>query len=373
MKRRSSPYRHRRPLVIGASGFIGHWVARALRAQGAHVMCVVRSAEAAERLTREQVATVVVRRDLRDLDALGAWLPALRPSMVFNLAGYGVDRAERDADEADLLNHRFVEALAHAVAEAPHDDWAGVKLVHVGSALEYGTTGGVLDEASPCTPTTLYGRTKLAGTLALQRVARARGLEACTARLFTVFGPGEHAGRLLPSLLDAADGGAAVPLSAGMQRRDFAYVEDVAEGLLRLAVSDVHPGDIVNVATGAMHTVRHFAECAGDVLGIPRERLQFGAVETRPEEMAHEGVSVQQLRTLTRWVPDDDLASGIARTVVRLAEARAAGATTVPAAPSTGVPAGGAGAGRTASAGTATPTTARPASVRGKRRGPPAA
>ena len=241
--------------------------------------------------------------------------------MVFNLAGYGVDRGERDAETAEVMNHRLVEALAHVASAMPHDSWGGVRLIHVGSALEYGTTGGLLDEDSPCAPTTLYGRSKLAGTQALQRVARERSLEACTARLFTVYGPGEHAGRLLPTLLAAADASDVVPLSAGTQRRDFAYVEDVVEGLLRLAVSDVRPGDIVNLATGALHPVRAFVETAADVLGIPRARLGFGVVASRAEEMEHEGVSVSRLRALTRWSPDDDVASGVARTMARATEA----------------------------------------------------
>lgn len=317
-----SPFLYTRTLVLGATGFVGHWVARALRAQGAHLMCAVRTVEGAERLAREQLGTVVVRRNFGDLDALASWIPALRPSIIFNLAGYGVDRSERDEAEGDLMNHRFVEALGRIVAAMPHDEWNGVRLVHVGSALEYGTTGGVLRESSACAPTTMYGRSKLAGTLALQRLAVERGVEACTARLFTVFGPGEHDGRLLPTLLSAAASGAPVVLSAGTQRRDFAYVEDVAEGLLRLAVSDVNPGEIVNLATGAMHSVRAFAETAAGVVGIPRERLQFGAVPARADEMSHEGVSVQRLRALTQWLPDDDIAGGVARTVARLTEAR---------------------------------------------------
>lgn len=317
-----SPFLYTRTLVLGATGFVGHWVARALRAQGAHLMCAVRTVEGAERLAREQLGTVVVRRDFGDLDALASWIPALRPSIIFNLAGYGVDRSERDEAEGDVMNHRFVEALGRIVAAMPHDEWNGVRLVHVGSALEYGSTGGVLRETSACAPTTAYGRSKLAGTLALQRVAVERGVEACTARLFTVFGPGEHDGRLLPTLLSAAASGAPVVLSAGAQRRDFAYVEDVAEGLLRLAVSDVNPGEIVNLATGAMHSVRGFAETAAGVVGIPRERLQFGAVPPRAGEMSHEGVSVQRLRALTQWLPDDDIAGGVARTMARLTEAR---------------------------------------------------
>lgn len=322
MKRNSSPFRHRRVLVLGASGFIGYWVARALRAQGARVMCAVRSVEAAERLAHEHLGTVVVRRDLSDLASLADWLPALRPSIVVNLAGYGVDRSERDPDDADRMNHRLVEVLARTVGAMPHDDWEGVRLVHVGSALEYGTTGGVLTEASPCLPTTLYGRSKLAGTVALQRVVAETGVEACVARLFTVFGPGEHVGRLLPTLMAAEASGAPVPLSEGKQRRDFAYVEDVAEGLMRLAVSDVHPGEVVNLATGVMHPVRTFVESAADVMRLDRSRLQFGAAPTLPEEMVHDGVSVERLRALTHWSADDDITSGVARTMARATEAR---------------------------------------------------
>ncbi len=326
MTRAPSPFRYTRALVLGASGFIGHWVARALRAQGAHLMCAVRSTDGAECLTREHLGAVIVRRNLADLDALASWIPALRPSIIFNLAGYGVDRSERDASEADRMNHGLVEALGRVVAAMPRDEWQGMRLIHVGSALEYGATGGVLHESSTCAPTTTYGRTKLAGTLALRRLAAEHGLEACTARLFTVFGPGEHPGRLLPTLLEAAVSGGSVPLSAGTQRRDFAYVEDVAEGLLRLAVSDANPGEVVNLASGAMHSVRTFAETAASVVGIAPDRLQFGAVPTRAEEMSHDGVSVQRLRELTAWAPDDDIAGGVARTVARLTEVRMRGA-----------------------------------------------
>jgi nucleoside-diphosphate-sugar epimerase len=315
-----SHFRDSRPLVLGATGFIGRWVVRALREHGAHVVGVVRSREGVERLASEQPGTTVVRHDLRDPEALATWLPALQPTVVFNMAGYGVDREERDEDEADRLNHLFVEQLAHVVAALPRTTWDGVRLVHVGSALEYGAAGGIFEESSPCVPTSTYGRTKLAGTLALQRVATDLGTRACIARLFTVYGPGEHAGRLLPTLIAARSGTAPVRLSAGTQRRDFAYVEDVVEGLLRLAISDVHAGAIVNVGSGVLHSVRHFAECAADVLGISGDRLAFGALETRPDEMAHDGVSVRLLDALTGWHPGDSITRGVARTMERLAE-----------------------------------------------------
>lgn len=324
-----SPFHRKRALVLGASGFIGYWLSRALRAQGAHVTCAVRSHEAAERLTREHLGHVVVRRDLADLDALEEWLPALRPSVVFNLSGYGVDRGERDESMADLLNHRLVERLARVVAALPHDEWVGLRLLHAGSALEYGTTGGVLAEDSPCTPTTVYGHTKLAGTEALKRVVRETGLDAVVARLFTVYGPGEHTGRLLPSILEAARSGTPLLLSEGLQRRDFAYVEDVTEGMLRLAVSEVKPGEVVNLATGSMHSVRDFVEVSAAILRLEPAMIRFGALPSRSDDMEHEGVSVARLRACTEWAPGDDITEGVVRTMARLSEAslRAAGNT----------------------------------------------
>jgi nucleoside-diphosphate-sugar epimerase len=133
------------------------------------------------------------------------------------------------------------------------------------------------------------------------------------ARLFTVFGPGEHPGRLLPSLQAAAASGGAVALTAGRQRRDFTYVEDVAEGLLRLAVSGVRPGEVVHLATGRLTSVREFAESAASVLGIDRQSLRFGALPDLPEEMWQDDVDVERLRALTGWAPETSISDGIRR------------------------------------------------------------
>ncbi len=138
----------------------------------------------------------------------------------------------------------------------------------------YGKAGGDLAEDGPALPTTLYGRTKLQGTRVLAEGGPALGLRAITARLFTVYGPGEHPGRLLPALLQAARTGRPLELSAGTQCRDFTYIEDVAEGMLRLGRS---AGDntIVNLATGRLTSVRTFAETAAGILGIACSNLRF--------------------------------------------------------------------------------------------------
>jgi nucleoside-diphosphate-sugar epimerase len=211
------------------------------------------------------------------------------------------------------INEDIVPDLCARLASTPPRDWRGLRLVHVGSALEYGAIGGSLREDATPAPTTDYGRTKLAATRYIERIAAATGLRAVTARLFTVYGSGEHPGRLLPSLMALVGTDKHLKLSAGLQRRDFTYVEDVVDGLLRLATAPVPPGSVVNIATGRLTSVREFAEAAASILSIDPAALAFGALPMRAEEMWHDEIDITRLRDLTSWVPSTTIADGIRR------------------------------------------------------------
>lgn len=308
-------YQGRRVLVTGATGFIGRWVARRLFREGADVVLAVRSPDAMRALARvHEIDASIVALDCTDRDAVLNTVRRVNPDVTFHMAGYGVRRAEREEALARTVNVESVRHVASAVGELGPTDWPGARLVHAGSALEYGTAGGHLPESSTCSPTTLYGRTKLEGTRLLAATCATLGLRGLTARLFTVFGPGEPEGRLLPSLIEAARRGQVLSLTSGTQRRDFTYVEDAAEGLVRLGAANVPPGWIVNLATGSLHSVRQFVEAAAAVLGIAPSRLHFGQLPVRPEEMRHLDVSIDRLRAATAWQPETPLAEGIRST-----------------------------------------------------------
>ena len=316
MTRATASYAGARALVLGGSGFIGRWMARALSDAGADLVVSGRDGGAVRAaLNSLNVQAEVVPATLHESADVRALLADCRPSVVFNLAGYGVDRSERDDGQLLLVNRDLVHWLAEALAGQRQQEWPGPTLVHVGSALEYGAVGGNLAEVVEGRPTEAYGRSKLAGTVALDSVARRTGLRAVTARLFTVYGPGEHETRLLPSLVRAAESGGSVALSSGTQRRDFTYVADAAEGLLRLGAAASLTDSLVNVTTGRISTVRQFAETAARVLGLEGSRLRFGALPDRPEEMLHDRVATERMRRATGWVPGTTIAVGVERAV----------------------------------------------------------
>lgn len=278
-------------VVLGATGFIGRWVARKLQQADAQL----------HSLARNQVDLSVPNVT----EVLTETFQRLRPAVIFNLVGYGVDPRERDPNLYEALNARLPRAIMEAAGE--HQ-----KIVHTGSALEYGSVAGNLEENGPVSPPNIYGKTKLAGTLAVAADASKRGI---TARLFTVYGPGEHSGRLLPSLIEAAHTGIPLDLTDGNQQRDFTYVEDVAESLLQLGAAGPIPGQIVNVATGRLTSVRAFAETAAQLLAIPEKNLRFGTIPIRSEEMSHNPVSIERLRQAIGSVPSTGIEHGIRRTV----------------------------------------------------------
>ncbi len=309
-------FRGKRVLVLGASGFIGRWVAKLLTASGADLVLQVRDLETA----KPTFGQWQIQGDVRAVDFMVPnsgveLLTSVKPAVLFNLAGYGVDRREREDKPFWRINNDLVRELAVAFAEQRDASWQGVGFVHAGTAAEYGAAKGNLDETSECKPTAQYGRSKLLGALELSLRSELAGYRAVIARLFTVYGPGELPGRLLPSLIESIAKRESIELTGGLQKRDFTYVEDAAEGLLRLALANPPESEIVNLATGKLSTVRAFAMSAAAVLGVPIDQLRFGALPTAKDEMEHGEVTIARLERLTRWKPPTSIGEGVAKTL----------------------------------------------------------
>jgi nucleoside-diphosphate-sugar epimerase len=306
-------------LVTGASGFIGRWIARSLTDAGADLTLAVRDEDTMERVARRYGIQGAIRVvDFTDGAAIARLFAAVQPAITFNAIGYGVAPDERSPTALETLNALAVTRVAEAMHKHADGSWPRTQLVHLGSAAEYGGASGDLVETTDPRPTTAYGRTKLAGSEALATFCRSAGLRAVTLRLFTVYGPGEHAGRLLPSLLDGLESRSPVPLSSGSQRRDFTYVEDAAEAAIRFGGVEVPPGWIVNVATGRLTTVREFAETAARVLHMPPDRLRFGVVPVASTEMQHEPVNTARIFSVLGWRPARTIEEGVRATAAFL-------------------------------------------------------
>jgi nucleoside-diphosphate-sugar epimerase len=176
-------------LVTGSSGFIGSRLLIDLAREGQEVVGWTR------RLG-----------DLRDTSAVRTALADLNPSRIMHLAAVSPhledSSFERVADEQRMLSN-----LAYGMRDH-------CQLIYTGSMAEYGRAG-IFDELDQCTPDTAYGCAKYAGTTLAIALRALLNRDIRVARLFGVYGPGEKATRLLPSLVRRLARGAPVPLSDG--------------------------------------------------------------------------------------------------------------------------------------------------------------
>lgn len=332
-------------VVTGAGGFIGRrLVARLRQSLPAQTTLVG--------LTRQDV-------DMTDGAAVAAALARLQPRTVFHLAASGVAPAAnhgagrgaghgvgRGATAAAQLAAANVAMAAAVAAGCP----PGARLVMAGTMAEYGPplrVSGRLSESDVCRPTTPYGIAKLAASLTALAAQTTEGRDGhvtvTVARLFGVFGPGEAAHRLLPSVVRGLAAGTPVPLSDGQQLRDFIHVDDACDTLAALAAlpeASVVPAsapvrggpnmsaDIVNVGTGHALTVRAACEALADAMGADRALLRFGAVPRRATDEDRLEADTQRLAALTGHVPPQRFAA--ANLADRLADCIAAYAGTAP-------------------------------------------
>ncbi len=303
-------------MVTGASGFVGRWVCRLLSSCATDLYLLTRNRRKLERICDVYaIDGKIIQADLGKPGEFARFYAQCLPDICFNCAGYGVASNERDPALMTRINSELAEEIAQCIADGKtHSNWPGQALVHTGSAFEYGLLQDEIDEHRRAEPNTLYAQTKLEGTQRVLACCATSGLKAVVARLSTVYGPGEAESRLLPSLLKAAFNGESVNLTAGIQERDFTWVGDAAEGLLRLGLLDTPNGKLINLATGRLSKVKEFVDTAAQVLQMDEGQLQRGSLPYRHNEVWQGPLNVKQMQQLTHWLPTTDLTDGISAT-----------------------------------------------------------
>jgi nucleoside-diphosphate-sugar epimerase len=253
-----------RALVTGAEGFLGANLVRHLTAAGHEVIALSRPGGTSWRL--EEVATEVrtLELDLRDSAGIARMIAATRPQWIFHLAAHGAYSWQTDVETMIDVN---VGATAALLAAARDVDVQA--FVNVGSSSEYGLKAHAPREDEWLEPNSHYAVTKAAGTH-LTAFAAANGLPAVTLRLYSIYGPWEDPGRLMPALVREATRGKLPSLVGPETARDFVYVEDCCDALLRAAMSGAGggPGATLNIGSGSQTRLWELVELAREALGV---------------------------------------------------------------------------------------------------------
>jgi nucleoside-diphosphate-sugar epimerase len=288
----------KRVLVTGAAGFIGANLARRLVADGYETTLLTGPGSDCWRLEELERDAPIVQLDLADGDAVSRAVAGAGPDWILHLAAHGAYSWQ--TDRAAILRTNVVGTanLLEAGRQAEVETF-----VNTGSSSEYGLKASAPDEEDSVEPNSAYAVAKASATMLCRHVAAADGLNVCTLRLYSAYGPWEEPRRLVPALAVEGLHGRLPPLVDPRIARDFIWVGDIVDAYL-LAAGAFHeePGAVYNVGTGMQTTVGEAAEIARSVLGVEASP-DWGSMAARSWDTDCWVANSSKIRRTLGWRP----------------------------------------------------------------------
>ena len=303
-------------LVTGGAGFIGSHLTEALIRRG-HRVRVVDSLITGKRRNLGHIKGVeFLEGDLAD--SLVARRAVEGIEYVLHQAAIpSVPRSVRDPIASNQAN--ITAALNILVAARD----AGVKrLVNAGSSSVYGDTPTLPKrEDMPTKPLSPYALQKLVSEQYCQMFTALYGFETVTTRYFNVFGPRQDPGSPYSgviSLFSTAilEGRRPVIYGDGGQTRDFTYVTNVVDGVLRACHAPEASGEVINVATAGRISLNQLFQAVRDLVGASvNTSVEPVYAAARQGDVRDSQADIQKAARLLGYTPTVSFEDGLKNTV----------------------------------------------------------
>ncbi len=263
-------YEDKTVLVTGGAGAIGSNLSRALAGLNARTVIVLDDLSAAYAWNIPSLRNVLfVKGSVTDEASLKRVF-SLRPAVVFHLAAFFANQNSVDYPRRDLMTNGLGTLLVLQYAQL-----GGVeRLVYASSGCSiYGSAAPLplREEFMSMHLTTPYQITKMLGELYGNFFHHHYGLPVVKTRFFNSYGPGEVPGQyrnVIPNFIYRALSGLPLPFTGtGDETRDFTYVMDIVDALLRAGYYQQAVGQEMNIASGTEVNILHMAERINELTG----------------------------------------------------------------------------------------------------------
>jgi nucleoside-diphosphate-sugar epimerase len=299
-------------LVTGGAGFIGSHLAEALVTRGETVR-VVDSLVTGKRQNLAHLKGVeFLHGDLADADVAR---DAVR-SVDYVLHQAAIPSVPRSVEDPVTSNRANIVASLNLLVAAR--DAKVKRVVYAGSSSAYGNTPTLPKvETMPTAPLSPYALQKLVAEQYCQMFTSLYGLETVTTRYFNVFGPRQdpsspYSGVISLFISALCDGRRPTIYGDGEHTRDFTYVTNVVDGVLRACHAPNVSGQVINVATSGRVSVNRLFRTLQVLTGATVEPIY---VEPRAGDVKDSQADITKAKALLGYTPLVTFEDGLASTV----------------------------------------------------------
>ncbi len=313
-----SYYTGKNIIVTGGAGFIGSHLCDGLFAAGANQVAVVdnfflgKEENLIDAQQKYGEKLVIYREDAGEFAAMKAVCDAEQPDIVFNLATKALLYSFFNPAGAYEVNTKIALSLLEILR------FGGMgRLVHFSTSEVFGSAQYVpMDENHPLLAETTYAAGKAAADLAVDSYVRMFGLDAFIVRPFNNYGPRQNdkaLAAIIPLTLRRIMAGEA-PLiqGTGEQTRDFIYVKDTIQSLLKLTAIDGLKGQSFNLGSGRETSIKEILDTLCELMDFKAPYIQK---PTRVADVMRHWAGVDKARGLIGDVAPTLLLDGLKDTV----------------------------------------------------------
>jgi UDP-glucose 4-epimerase len=301
-----------RVLITGGAGFVGAALANRLAGEG-HTVLVLDDLSAGDpRRLRPDV--LLNRGDVKDVPKLWTLLQGV--DCVYHLAArVRVPESIHYPSDYNDVNVGGTVAVMEAVRDT------GVRrVVFASSGALYGEqVHQPINEQQAPNPNSPYGVSKIAAEHYVSTLGTLYGIETVALRIFNTYGPGQELPPsyppVIPQLLrQAQTGGSIVIFGDGTQTRDFVFVDDVVDALLRASTATNVNRAVINVGSGHEVSIN---ELAAAVLRVTVRRANVLQNQAHSGGVSRLVADVSLAEKLLGWTPSTSLEQGLRLTLDR--------------------------------------------------------
>lgn len=298
-----------RVIVTGATSFIGTACVKEIIKEGHQVLAVIRPDSPGRAALEKTGGAELLSANLSEIASIKeAPQAAAGADAWLHLGWEGAGSANRANAALQRKNIGYaLEALRTAKALG-----CG-RFLFSGSQAEYGICHEVMKEDMECHPVSEYGKDKLAVCRQAAGEAKELGIDYLHARIFSVYGPGDHPWSLVETCLDRLLAGEEMELGDCTQDWNYLYITDAARALAQLLLGKAAPG-VYNVAGEDTRPLRSYIEQLHRLCG-GRGNLAYGRRPPNAEGVTSLRPDISKLKTAAIWHSQVDFETGIRRMI----------------------------------------------------------